>query len=481
MKISSKKIIKYFLAVVTLSIYLIFLMFLNINDIGDGYKITIILPIIFWICFFGLLWDPLVNNKTPYLIIFSAISFIRYVILSLSIVCSSDYLGISRKPPSSESLYIAAVLMIWELISVSIFIRYLSNKMLKFNIKKEKNITSYANINVYIGFVLISTIMILIIPQARYGLSFFGSINRSINDDVGSAFILGIRECFINSKYFILFIVIIIANGRENYKINKNKLLKYLIIFFVASMLIGLRIGTNRKKIIADALSIMLLISNMYPKYKKFTTILIGSIGVLLFSSTTVFRGMTNSIGTLFSDYFKLETLQPYFLGQYNIAIAIEALDYFPNMLDYKTYLFSFLRPIFGIGLIIENIDFIRVAELFNLRLSIGMSTIRHDQILPMIAEGYMLYGFILSPIISIIVAGAGIVFDKLYLNSEKIEIVFISSLISFYLGQGMILNGTIILNVLSYALAIYMTIVVVAYMSNKKYKKGDLISGKFK
>jgi hypothetical protein len=482
LSLKPNKVIKLFSFILSLSLYLIFVFLNDFNSLEEGYKITILLPLVFLFCFYGFLWEPVIQKKTPYLVLFPCVAFVRYVVLSIATVWNGTYIGISRVSPSVDNLTLAGILMSWELIVTSILICYWSKRKIKRAPNEIKILTSNANPIIYIFFIITVISLMLIVPQAQQGLSFFGNINRSINDDVGSLIVLGIRECFINAKYFLLFFVIILLSRKDNANFSKNKLFSYFCILAVCILIIGFRIGTNRKKLLADSLAAMLLLWNLFPKYKKTTATLIIAVGIMLVAVTTVFRGMTDSIGMFFYDYFNLDFLQPYFLGQYNVAIAIEAKFFYGEMIDIKTYLLSFLRSVFGIGAIVKNYDFTTISDLFNNRVSWGINGFRTDQIPPMIGQGYMLFGIIFSPLLSAITARMGILFDSLYVKEDKIEIVFVSSAISFYLAQGMILNANIILNALSFRLAIFIPIVYIGYITaNKSIRKNRdcLYSGK--
>ena len=93
--------------------YLTFLLSCDIDGLAQGYRITIVLPVVFLFCFCFLLWDPLFRIKTPYLVLFPVIACIRYVFLSLSILTKSTYLGLSGVPPTPDSLTFAGVLLAW--------------------------------------------------------------------------------------------------------------------------------------------------------------------------------------------------------------------------------------------------------------------------------------------------------------------------------------------------------------------------------
>lgn len=458
-----------------MAIYLLFVCFLDLGSISNGYRITIILPIMYLICFYIFLWKPIFTIRTPFIILFSCVAFIRYVVLSIVTIISGNYFGISGSMPLDESLTLAGILMCWELITTSFCVFYWSKKKINFKNEISDCMNSQANPLIYVMFFLITIVLLIIIPQSRTGLSFFGNINRSINAEIGSLLVLGIRECFINAKYFILFFIIIIFGKKSKFNFDNKSALTYGFIILVCICIIGLRIGTNRKKMLADSLAIILLLWTLFPKYKKSTALVVMGSGVALVAVTTVFRGMTHSALSFFSEYINIDFLQPYFLGQYNVAMAIEAKMYYGEMINIKTYLFSFLRPIFGIGSIIKNLDFNMVANLFDMRMSFGIDGFRGDQIIPMIGEGYMLFGVFLAPILSVIAVRIGIMCDMLYKKSQKLEVCFISSIIAFYVAQFMILNSTIIINMLTFRLAIYIPVVLLAYSCiRKKYMQDN-------
>jgi len=464
MNFNKRNIIIFFGVIVSILFYLLFVMSVNFSEINDGYKITAFLPIMFFLCFILFLYRPLIEKKSPFITLFVGVAFVRYVILSIVTLINKDYVGISGINPSSDSLNLAAFLMMWELLVLSIAINYWSMKYIPSS-TKSKELRSDANIAIYIVFILISIFLILIVPSAREGLSFFGSINGSMREDIGSVLILGIREMFINAKYFLLFIMIIILSKNTN----RPRFMSYLVLITVSIIVMSLRIGSNRKKMLADSLPIILILWKKFPSYKKITTLLITSVGAILVALTTVYREMTESTTSFFNEYFGIEFLQPYFLGQYNVALAIEAKKQFSENLDVNSYIINFFRPIFGIGSFVKNIDYVSAANIFDSRVSLGLRGFRGDQILPSIGEGYILFGFLLAPLIGLCVVGLGIYVDRVYIKGVKLETNFLASLIAFYLAQIMILNSTIILNVLSFRLAIFYTIVYLAYNSYQK------------
>lgn len=467
MIIKSNNLLKFSLLLFILFIYIICLSLFDWDLITAGYRLTAVLPVCYLFCFFFFLWNPVFKKRSPFVILFCIIAFVRYVMLSI-LILNGSFQGISGIEPSEDNLTLAAYLMIYELVLVSVFIFIWSKKYIPDPLPI-KNVNMQKQPYIYLAFIMITCIGLLVIPEATQGLSFFGNINRGHNE--GNLFILGIRECFINAKYFLLFVIIMVLSKYGKNRTNIN-IKKYIFLLIVAILIIGIRIGTNRKRFLADALAIFLLLSSLYPQYKKITFISLFGAGIFLFACTTLYRGMIDSYGDFMNDFFDVGFFQAYFLGQYNVAIAIEAYKFSPDYLSIKTLIYEVFRPIFGIGSLIKNMDIQTAGDLFNFRISLGLSTIRNDQIIPLIGQGYMYLGFIFSPLFSILFSRLGIYCDKLYRNSNQIEVIFLASYISFYLAQFMALNGTIILNNASFLLAIFIPVFALSMFFNQLIKK---------
>src|SRR5699024_7300372 len=142
--------------------------------------------------------------------------------------------------------------------------------------------------------------------------------------------------------------------------------------------------------------------------------------------------------------------------------------------INIKNFVLSLLRPLFGVGSLIKSNNNIYLENLFDARMSMGIEGFRGDQILPLIGEGYMYFGFLFSPLFSIIFVRLGVFFDILYFRTDNIEVLFLSIIISFYLAQAMILNSTILINMLSFRLAIYLPVYWLGKSMEKK--KGDYL-----
>lgn len=457
---------KYLLFSLSILIYLTSLFFIEIIPINMGYKYTYLLPLSFIICFFLFLWDVVIRYKSPYLIAFSVIAFLRYVILPYALLLEGDYNGYSYIPPDQAALQSASWMMVYEIIIVSFVINAFSKRMLNKLNKNYSLIVQKNNVTYSVSF-FIFLLAILVIPQASEGISVFFNINWGINQEIGSNLVLFIRQCFIISKYFIYFAILSYVYNKKS--LSKSKFI-YILILFITLIIMSVQIGANRKNIISDAFALFFLIIKVFPKRKYSSIIILMTVTLIMFSAFTIFRGSIGQNDSLFSYIFSLKMLQPYLLGEYNVALAIEAKELLYNDFGIKNLLMDIFRPFFGIGAMLKNIPVLRSEELFAQRLSLG-GFYRQDQIVPIIGQGFIYFGWILAPIFSVISAMVGIYCDTLYKKSNSIESCFFSAYFAINLAQAMILNFTILINIITFRIGIIWTLFYLNLLINRTFK----------
>ena len=451
-------------------LYSAFLIKLNFANVHPGYRITAWMPPLFAVCYLLFLHKPLIQYKSPFIFLFTLVCVMRYVVLSVLTLRQGDFSFYSRISPADEHLRLAGLMMCFELVVDCAVIRLLSDKLLP-SAPRETRLKSADNVSVYLLFIAFVLLLLLAVPKAREGLSFGFDISHSENESVGPLLILGIRECFVNAKYFLLFAAVWLLqkDADRHSSLEKREsdlpLRGYWIILLFCVIVVALRIGTNKKKLICDALACMFLLMHLFPKRKTFT---IGSLSVLAFLfvlSAAIFRGQNNSAVDLLSQFFTdIQETEQYFCGQYHVAIAIEAKLNYPEMISWQNCVLHFFRPMFIIGSFVKKIPgFILLSDVFDRRMSYAISGAYgsiDSQILCSLGEGYMMFGKLFSPIFSAAVSALGLFFDRLFKRSDRMEIVFISIIMAFYCAQGMILGTTQIINHLTYRLTIYLAVV---------------------
>lgn len=431
---------------------------------NDGYKYTIYIPIIFVLFFSIFIWKPLFKYKTPYIITFSIVLFLKYYIYPLSVIINGTYDGMAVTPPSVENLQFSSFLMVYELFFISIVFNIFSNVFLKDS--KRKCIKINSNNVFYIIIFIFSLILILLIPSARKGINFFLDVERSFDNNL-SPLILLIRHLFVISKYFLFFYI---TSKLYNKKIFKNELISYLIIVICALFLMSIHVGLNRKNIISDAFAFLVIILVIFPKRKRLTISIITLFSSLLFISFTIVKANLTDVINYVSNFFSLAHLQPYLLGEYNIAIAIEAKEFFVNEIGIKNLFMDIFRPIIGIGEFLKESNILRSSEMFSIRFSYG-SSYRDDQIIPLIGQGYLYFGFLLSPIFSIVWVILGLLCDKIFIKSSRLEYIFLSSYFAINIAQAISLNNSILINIISLRVVIIIPILLINKIFNEREK----------
>lgn len=461
LKLNKDTLIAGFLVIAFAIGYGIYLCSLNFDAIDSGYHITAIMPPLFMVCYCLLLHRPIMDNKSPFLILFTLVAFMRYVVLSVLTLNAGTFSYISQLDPKDGNIRLAGILMCYELVVCSIAANVASRIMLKKKgVPSDRLRTTSDNVGIYFIFIAIVAVLIVLVPSARIGLSFGIDVNSADNDEVGSFVVLGIRECFVNAKYFLLFATLLILKKLGIRDTTKG----YLIVIAVCVLVIALRIGSNKKKMICDALACMVILLKMFPRQRKITVGSLGFLAFVLVFFTALFRGQASAgnASQFLAQYFELEQAEQYFGGQFHVAIAIEAKEMYGNLITWKTYILHFLRPMFIIGSLVKKSGFVLLSDIFDIRMSYGLVGHRGDQILVTLGEGYMLYGKFFAPVLSAATVVLGVFFDKIYKYSEKIEYVFIAAAMAFYCAQVMIFGTTQIINIITYRMSIYMAIIFI-------------------
>lgn len=450
------------LCVLALLLYVIWIMFSLQRGIVEGFESTYLLPLAFITVFFTLLWKPLFGGRGPFVVTYTVVELFRFVVLSVVTVDAVSNQGIGvfgRNVYSPDQLTTAALLMMYELLITSAAIYFLSDKN---NMPTGRTITCDFYTPVYVAVVVIALAAIAAVPSARSGLTLLLSFDEGDAQKLPTIILL-VRELFVTAKYFLFFIAIKWVCKRDSDGKVTQSPASVITLCLVSMLVIGIRIGTNRKRIIADAIACAVIIFLEFPKYRKQLAVFFLSAAFILVASTSVFRGATESFGSLMGDLFEAGSLQSYLCGQYNIAAALETRETFAHSIGLETLLYSTFRSFFGIGTIISGMGISTLSDFFNQVASANYSYLRSSQIIPTVGEGAIYFGLFLAPLISLLVVCIGVQIDKWYQKTTKVEVMFILLVLAVYLGQGLILTSNIIVNNVTFKLALFVPAVLLA------------------
>lgn len=416
----------------------------------QGYELLYLLPIIFGLCFIVLLSRPLIMGNSIFLWTFTLFAFLRYLALPFFITIQNYFfIGYAYISPRPLSIKKGIILMLYEIILSSVFIRLLYKKFL---CKPENSEQNEITINkflpkskfIYSVFIGFSIIILISNPDILKGISFFNNFNRFSSED--SSLLTSLNVQFVMLAKLLLYFIIV-AKLHEKYI--ETKKTKYLLWTYIVSILnIGIFVGVNRKRILLNVVSSIFTVNYLYPKHKRKTTIIMFIIAIVIFLQLTSFRFYTNTDRNLFSNI--AGTLQVYLSGPYNMAIAVETSELYKNEISILNILYDLGRPFYGIGQILKKFDLYISTEYFNGRLSMG-GPLRSDQIMPITGQGMLHFGPILSPLYLILSIILGLFSDKKLKDASSLEEKYILCLISTMFGQAMGVNFIIITNIVTF------------------------------
>ena len=453
-------------------IVLIFSMFSIIYTIyyneHEGYKLLFLLPLVFFIVYFLILNRIIFCRFRFFLTSFSLVSFMRYIIMPIIIVFSGYYGGRSIVSPTNQSYWKACILMCYELIVVSIVILILEKK----NKKKEtylkiseKEIKLPKNNFIYLLFIILSLFAIVAIPQA---LNLFSIITPRLS---GTEYLqvldfkVAIATYMIfTSKHLVYILIMSILYKRFN---KTNKMIYKNIAFLVTLVNISIFYGLNRSDLLIPACASIIMYMILFRDRNIFKYLLVA-IGVL---TIIISIGNSRNIASISKNQNKVvdvaDFMQGYLGGVYNVAISVETYDYYPEVRSLARLAYDTFRPFIGFNVFLKNVDIDFTNTYFNKRIYFNDHT---AQIVPMIGQGYLQFGYIFSPILSCLLVYIAYLFERIINKTSRIEIMYFVSIclirMGFFMGQ----NTGNMANEISMNLVMF----TIIYLLNNKivYKK---------
>ena len=136
------------------------------------------------------------------------------------------------------------------------------------------------------------------------------------------------------------------------------------------------------------------------------------------------------------------DSLQSYFSGVNNVAIAVETKEMFGNY-DFNSIATDITR-----GVVYVNSFFTSSkSSLTDFNVAYYNGGTSRDQILPIIGQGYLYFGFILSPLLTVITMILLMFFDSKIIKQRDLLIKYIYAYVGLKLGLFMMSNFTILLS----------------------------------
>lgn len=238
------------------------------------------------------------------------------------------------------------------------------------------------------------------------------------------------------------------------YNKKKNSIYVFLsFIFVLINMFIYF--GTNRSDIIISAIASFLLLYKLFGRVTK-NYLILGVVSLILIIS--IVSG-TRSNASISENRLTgiTDTFQVYTGSVYNVAIALETKDFFPEANNLGVLFFDIFRPMIGINFLIKNLSFEYSNIFFNRRMWLNVD--RRSQILPMIGQGNLFFSFLLAPLFSIFFIRLFYYFEKIMLKTKNLEIYYFFTLVVVRLDFFMRQNTMNMINDMSMNLVLFLVI----------------------
>lgn len=397
-------ILKYI--VLFFSIYLTFFIHWNLVY-NDGFKLMVLIPLIFGTYFFFSNLKKYFLNSIP-ITFFIIVLFFKYLITPFVMTSANNFSAMANGASTLlRQQQLGTSLMLYEMVCILIAIEICIKVFQKQNNKKiittKKETCDYPNTVLVIA-IIIGIAALFIFPQILQDFNFI-----SVKEDINVASrntLVSILAYFSEFAQIFLFIIVV---KYCLYKKNNNRKYSIAALLIVALLNITLMWTANRMTIFLGAGTTLTILLYYFPEKRKIFFISILSLSVfmvILLSSYRLYGTVGGEISSDFGSYFKFdklsETLQAYFAGPDSVAGAVGTKDCFGALIGFKTFLNdSFCGVAFVQQLPIFLND--RVNSTFFLFNMFAANGYNPGFIIPMIGQGYIYFGFLFSPIFSIL------------------------------------------------------------------------------
>lgn len=364
----------------------------------------------------------------------------------------------------SEKLQFKAInLMLYEMILIFIvfiifqkkFYGNSTNKMTK--IKPSNNLFGWL-------FIIICVFVIILYPSIlnRYSFVWTATLLKSKEvEGVSYSFLL----LLVQLGHLVLTISII--NTLYKFYLKKKSLIFVILSLVTIVISSSFMIGTSRFSIILPLISGLFTMFILYKAYKKVIGFISVVVSFLLIGITTVLKNRTisgesvsNSINDNLSDL--TVSLQLYFSGVSNVAHSINTrLIYEPYQME--NIITDLLRTV----VLINNFFINQSSALLNYNLSFYGKGNINDQILPMIGQGYLYFGYILAPIFTVITIIFVMYLDKKISENNSLFNIYILVYLCLKFALFNMANMTILI---SYLTNFYILLMIISIL-NKRIK----------
>lgn len=406
-----------------------------VNNDVQGYELLSIHPLIYSIVFNLILFPIIISKKSYTVIIFSICSSLRYILLPILLSIYPN-LGISSFYMNDPNILNRSILfMAYELIVYGLYFMYFFFLKGRF-VKEKKQIKEKilylkdGNIVIYI-FIIFFIITMIIFPQTLNTVNFFimkaGTDTRVGANELGT-FDLLLRQIFVIGQLSLY--IVIINYLSKKYK--KYESVKFVYIALLVSIFnLGIIVGEQRSTQVYFTIASIYVLRNQFYKHKNLISKVIILSGILMIFSMTIYKHTyafkyDSYIEAMMSSNIDMEeiskTAEIYLLGPQSVAASISMKDAYSEF-SIDRLIFDFMRSFIGLNFLVKNSSMMSTSNIFNLYVTGGKSI--SGYLLPIGAQGYIYFGYLLGPLLMILMINISLHIENIFTRSESLYVSF--------------------------------------------------------
>lgn len=440
-----------------------FMIVMRSNKLYFGYENIWILPLFYSLVSIFIYFPMLKKVKYPITTLGVILTeYLRCVILPLFISFSDLDPGMPYINPEPSNINISIILMCYELIVISIFLFFItektSYKKYSFDSLKSNRLTLKGNRLIYfiisvVAFLLLVTVGI---PQNLINFLYIkiDQVGVRNGDEENTNFIL-IRQ-FIQIGLFLTFLLSV-SYFKEKYKKDMRKI-NFLIPVFFAFLNIAIIIGERRTNQIYISFLCALILVLSYPSLRRkiitYISLFAGTILIFMsiykFSYAFIYGSYGEAINNSnysFNEISKL--LQIYFFGPENIAAILELKR--NVQISFDNLIFDIGRSTFGISFLLKSSDYTLTSEIFNTFIY-GESR-ANGQVISSIGYSLIYFGFLFTPLFTIINVWFSLFIEKNLYKSESYESIYLLGYILIRMSTNLFVSSIPLISFISMTL----------------------------
>lgn len=458
------------LIVILTSIFVSISILINKNNLNYNY--ISLIPIFFSLC------SVIFFNVYRYIFkrwsitVILCIHYFRCIILPYIMLKGGFDAIFDTNNISEDNIVLAVFLVLYELFFVFLAMSLSNSKKMK---DREKNGYSSFKTSRVVKILLLAAILfvlliIIIQPLYKSYFSFFitGDEEKAIFNSIAfhnlTTTTSGVIYAFFSSAVYLLQLLLPILLIKKIYfSIGISDSSKGAIYSLIIVGFFSLIMTPDKSMSIMVAFALILMLYELYTKtINKLLPLLLSIMGSLTFVGLYL-KARLESSGNPFNELSQI--LNAYFGGINNVAVGIRMSNLHPEKF---TLINDFLSSIPYVSYFFTEL--ITAPKLFNTAIYSGGERI--DQIVPLISQSYLNFGFILAPLLSFIVSSYSIIFENKAHATNNIVKKYLLYFISIVYAVGPVLfNFSILVTMtLNFAVAFF-----IGNLTSNKKLKGDI------